>query len=335
MKILIIGLGSMGKRRIRNLNALGEYMIAGYDTRADRLKECKDLYNIKIYESFDFALKDFIPDVFIISTPPDTHMHYAFIAFQLEVDCFIEASVVDAPKIKILSELLKESELVIVPSCTMRYFPGPKIVRQLLKKNTIGKVLNINYHVGQNLNDWHPWEEIEEYYVSNPKTSATREIVPFELTWLNEIFGKPQPINCFKAKVSSLSVNYDDIFHINLFYQQGLTLNLTIDVISQPRAVREMRILGERGQIYFNGEKNLVKYILLGMKDWKIINLEPGSFNTASINPEEPYIDELKDFLSALKTRKKETFPNSLNNDFEQLILLEKLELLSLKNDNA
>lgn len=325
----------MGKRRIRNLNALGEYMIAGYDTRSDRLKECKDLYNIKIYESFDFALKDFIPDVFIISTPPDTHMHYAFIAFKLEVDCFIEASVVDAPKIKILSELLKESELVIVPSCTMRYFPGPKIIRQLLKKNTIGKVLNINYHVGQNLNDWHPWEEIEEYYVSNPKTSATREIVPFELTWLNEIFGKPQPINCFKAKVSSLSVNYDDIFHINLFYQQGLTLNLTIDVISQPRAVREMRILGERGQIYFNGEKNLVKYILLGMKDWKIINLEPGSFNTASINPEEPYIDELKDFLSALKTRKKETFPNSLNNDFQQLILLEKLELLSLKNDNA
>ena len=325
----------MGKRRIRNLNALGDYIIAGYDPRADRLKESNELYNIKIYDSFKFALKDFIPDVFIISTPPDTHMHYASIAFKLKIDCFIEASVVDAPKIKMLSELSKEKELIIVPSCTMRYFPGPKIIRQLLKEVTIGSVLNINYHVGQNLHDWHPWEKIEEYYVSNPRTSATREIIPFELTWLNEIFGKPRPVNCFKTKVSSLSVNYADIFHIILLYDKGITLNLTIDVIAQPRAVREMRILGEKGQIHFSGEKNSVQYILSGMSDWKTINLESGSFITSSINPEEPYIHELKDFLLALSSRKKELFPNSLENDFDQLILLEKLERLSLKNNYA
>ena len=39
MKFLIVGLGSMGKRRVRNLQRLGMTDITGFDPRADRRDE--------------------------------------------------------------------------------------------------------------------------------------------------------------------------------------------------------------------------------------------------------------------------------------------------------
>ena len=39
MKFLVIGLGSMGKRRVRNLQALNEKEIVGFDPKIERAKE--------------------------------------------------------------------------------------------------------------------------------------------------------------------------------------------------------------------------------------------------------------------------------------------------------
>ena len=39
MKFLIVGLGSMGKRRIRNLHVNGEKNIIGFDIRPEKIKK--------------------------------------------------------------------------------------------------------------------------------------------------------------------------------------------------------------------------------------------------------------------------------------------------------
>ena len=44
MKFLIIGLGSMGKRRIRNLQYLGYSKIFGFDLNEDRRQEAVNKY---------------------------------------------------------------------------------------------------------------------------------------------------------------------------------------------------------------------------------------------------------------------------------------------------
>jgi len=44
MQVLVVGLGSMGKRRIRNLIKLGFKNIIGFDPRLDRRVEVKKLY---------------------------------------------------------------------------------------------------------------------------------------------------------------------------------------------------------------------------------------------------------------------------------------------------
>ena len=329
MKFLVIGLGSMGKRRIRNLLALGYSNIAGFDPRNDRRAEAFDKYKVETFSELNIALRDFHPDIFIISTPPDLHTHYAYIGFRNGISCFIEASVVDAGEIKELWTLTKKSGILVVPSCTMRYSAGPMKVKELIQAGYIGKILNINYQTGQYLPDWHPWERIEDFYVSRRETGAAREIVPFELTWLNDIFGTPVPISCYKTKLTSMNAEIDDIYHFLLRYDDEVLANITIEVISRPTAVREMRILGSEGEITFSGEKNTVRYINVGMPDWVEFHLNLGTQEVGYINAEEPYIAEMKDFVAAVKAKDESLFPNSLKDDYEVLQTLYSLEKLS------
>ena len=328
-KVLVVGLGSMGKRRVRNLQALGIKNIAGFDTRRDRRQETQEKYGIQVFDALEIAMKDFLPQVFIISTPPDLHMHYAHYAFEHGISCFIEASVVDIEKIKQLSEKIRGTKIIMAPSCTMRYYPGPKKVKELIRAGSIGHVLNVNYQTGQYLPDWHPWEDIRDFYVSKRETGAAREIVPFELTWLNDIFGESEPLACVKAKLTDMPANIDDIYHCILRYAGKAIANITVEVISRPKACREMRVLGSDGELVFSADLNSVRYINTSMDEWAEFKFETGTIESQYINPEEPYIAELSDFILAVNEKDQSLFPNSLDDDYKIIQTLLELERMA------
>jgi len=81
LKILVVGLGSMGKRRIRNLQYLNQGVVIGFDPREDRCKEAFEKYGIKTFDDIAVALNE-KPNAMVISTPPDLHMRYAKIALE-------------------------------------------------------------------------------------------------------------------------------------------------------------------------------------------------------------------------------------------------------------
>lgn len=332
MKFLVIGLGSMGKRRVRNLIALGHKdNVAGFDLRDDRREEAKK-YGIDIYDNFEKVMNDFKPDAFLISTPPNLHMHYAYIAEKNDIHCFIEASVVDAEKILELANTIKEKKILMAPSCTMRYYPMPIKIKKLINDGVIGKVLNYNYQTGQYLPDWHPWEKIENFYVSNPDTGGCREIVPFELTWLNDMFGDSEPLACVRKKLTDMEAEIDDIYHCILKYPNNVIGNLTVEVVSRPKATREIRILGSVGEIVYSADNNELRYINTTMDEWKRINFDSGTIENGYINPEEPYINEVKAYIDAImdiQNNKLSSYPNTLEDDYKILQTLYALEDMS------
>lgn len=332
MKFLVIGLGSMGKRRVRNLIALGyKDDTVGFDPREDRTDEASK-YGIKTFNDFDEAIKSHNPEVFLISTPPNFHMQYAYYAYEHNISCFIEASVVDSDKVIELSKLIQNKRILMAPSCTMQFYPAPIKIKQLIAEGVIGKVLNYNYHTGQYLPDWHPWEKIEDFYVSNPDTGGAREIVPFELTWINDIFGESKPLACVRKKLTDMPADIDDIYHCLLEYPNNVIGNLTVEVISRPKAVRDFRVIGSKGEIVFSGDTNSLKYMNTNMEDWEIVDFDIGTVEDGYINPEEPYINEVKAFINGvnkIKNNQKSTYPNNLDKDYEILQTLYKLEEIS------
>lgn len=327
-RFLVIGLGSMGKRRIRNLQALDHYVIAGYDPRVDRRTEASDAYGIPVFDRFEAALEEFQPKAIIVSTDPQNHLKYANVAYDLGLACFIEASVTDAAGVEQLAQKVACGGPLIVPSCTMRYFPGPRKIRELLAAGTIGRPLNFTYHTGQWLPDWHPWEAIEEFYVSRRESGGCREIVPFELTWLNELFGNPEPVACWRGKLSDIPVDIDDAYHVILRWPDGVVGSMTIEVLSRPLASRELRIVGTDGIITFSADTNSVRHVGPDTNGWLMHHLGNGTVEVGYINPEEPYIAEVRDFLDAARSGEASRYPNTLVNDANILRMLDRLDSL-------
>jgi predicted dehydrogenase len=319
----------MGKRRLRNLHKLGLVDIAGVDLREDRRAEAKQRYGTAVYSDFKTAIERFRPDAMVISTSPAHHMDVAQQGLQRGLPCFIEASVVESERILELYRSIEDTQLLMAPSCTMRYFPGPMKVKELLRSEVIGRPLSVNYQTGQYLPDWHPWERIEDFYVAVRETGGCREIVPFELTWLNDLLGAPKPLACVRARLTDLSVDIDDVYHCLLRYPAGVLVNMTVEVISRPHATRELRVLGSEGEIVFSSDENCVRYANIASPNWVRFDLGVGSVEAGYINPEEPYVAEINDFIEAVRHGDKSRYPNTLLDDYRVLQVLKQLEEMS------
>src|SRR5882724_7174264 len=120
MRFLIVGLGSMGKRRVRCLKALGHECIFGFDRREDRRAEAAKLYDIETFGDVEEAIAKCKPSALIISVPPDVHHIYMKIAVSHGLHFFVEASVVDTDMEEIAASV-KRAGIVGVPSATLRF----------------------------------------------------------------------------------------------------------------------------------------------------------------------------------------------------------------------
>ena len=329
--ILVIGLGSMGKRRIRNLQTLGIKRIVGLDVRADRRKEAEEKYLVETESDFQKAFDKYSFHALIISLPPDVHHIYMKKALELDIPAFIEASVVDTDFELLITEA-KRKGVLLAPSCTLHFHPAIKKIGEIIKNNQLGKISNFLYHSGQYLPDWHSYEPVEEYYVSNKATGGGREIVPFELTWITLLLGMPKRVVGFYKKTIEIkgAEDIDDTYNLLLDYGTSI-FNLSVDVVSR-YATRRMVINGDQKQLYWNWEDNLIKIFNSESNTWEEIKYETISAQEGYNKniTEQMYIDEMEAFFKAV--RNEEAFPNNLKHDHQVLKILYSVEESDLEN---
>lgn len=294
MKTLQIGLGSMGKRRIRNLQYLGHNNIIGFDFRKDRLEEAKRLYNIETVDNLNDINLSTITHV-SISTPPDKHIEYAMWAVENDKHVFIEASVVDDSYNDLL-KLSKRKNVVIAPSCTMRFDPLNKKVKEILDSKILGENIFLQHHFGLYLPYWHPYEDIKDFYVSKRETGAAREIVPFDLVYISWFVGLPKDnISGLITKTNILDIDIDDIYSLQYKTDDSCHVQFTIDVVSK-KAYRTTRIVCENGTIELDTVKGTLAVYYSIEDSWKIYNRAQLSSTKST---EEMYILEMEKFIQA------------------------------------
>ena len=321
MRFLIVGLGSMGKRRIRNLQFLKAGTIGGYDPRADRRDEAKNKYGVTTYDDFEKAMAGG-PDALIISTPPDLHMPYMRAAAQAGKHFFCEASVVDEG----LGELVRLCEnggRVAAPSSTMRFNPSVRRVKELVDTGRIGRPLVLTYHSGQYLPDWHPYEDYRTFYVAKRATGACREIVPFELSWLTWILGAVTEVSAYKDKLTDLAVDIDDVYQMLLRFDSGVLGHLLVDVIARD-AFRSFKLLGSDGVITWEWQEHRVRLFDARTKTWTSFDEPEPPPEPGYLASEGMYIEEMRHFLSAIEGR--ETYTYTLADDKRVLETLYAVE---------
>lgn len=319
MAFAVIGLGSMGKRRVRDLLTLTGKKVIGWDLRADRRREAEMKFGIDTYESLEEMLEEKL-DAIIISTPPDKHMPYAHLAADLQVPFFTEASVPTDGMQELVEKLRKNPGLVAAPSCTMRFHPAVSLIQQLVAKKTVGEQSFFSYHSGQYLPDWHPYEDYRTFYVSKRDTGGCREIVPFEWMWLTSIFGPIQMGYAMKQKVSKLDADIDDVYQMIMKFEDGTQGHVTVDVVSRI-PTRLFTLIGERGTLTWNFFSSEIEVFHGDSKQTTRYEVRS---DDRPFQYEDMYLNEMRAFLGAISGEKP--FPHDYEQDLALLVQLKSLE---------
>jgi predicted dehydrogenase len=190
----------------------------------------------------------------------------------------------------------------------------------------LGVISNVIFHCGQYLPDWHTYEEVSEYYVSNPLTGGAREIVPFELSWLTRLFGFPHKVCGFNRKIIEIkgAEKIDDTYNF-LFDYKDFLASITVDVVSR-YATRRLLINGDQKQLIWDWNEKQIRIYHPENNKWQDIHYEmlqaEAGYN-ANIG-ENMYIDEIKNFIGTIEG--KGPFMNTLENDHRVLKLLYRIE---------
>ena len=331
MKVLVIGLGSMGKRRLRCLKYIEEndgfkFELFGYDKNKDRVNESKSLFNIKNFDNYEEYFENNI-DLIIISTPPEYHEFYIFDSIKRNIKFFVEAGVFNN-NTSLIEDRLFENNVIGMPSSTLYFHPAIRKISEIVNSGKLGKISNIFYHSGQYLPDWHSYEDVKDYYVSNKDTGGAREIVPFELTWLIKVFGFPSYISGNYKKTIEIkgAELIDDTYNLVLDYD-SFSINMTVDVVSR-YATRNLTINGSLFQLTWSWDTNKI-LIKSNSHDpeIEIINIEtmnPADGYNKNIT-EEMYVDEIREFLN-YKTDYKNDIVNNFYLDNNTIQLLNNVE---------
>jgi predicted dehydrogenase len=322
VRVLQIGLGSMGKRRIRNMQAIGVEEIVAFDTNAERRREAEGEYGVAtVAELTDDLVARF--DALNVSTPPDRHLPYIQLAIRVRKPAFVEASILSEGLLE-AAGAAEEAGVLIAPSCTLRFHPAIRRIKEIVTGGQYGRITNFTYVMGQYLPDWHLWEDISTFYVGKRETSGSREMVPFELTWLLDITGMPVEACGYYGQTLEMGVEIDDSYSFALKFPD-LVGAVTCDVVAR-FATRSLFLNLERAQVRWNWEDKVVRVYDAEAAEWRELEFASGAA-AAGYNPnitEDMYVDELRSFLDAV--RGNGTFPNTLREDAAILGVLEAVE---------
>jgi predicted dehydrogenase len=226
-----------------------------------------------------------------------------------------------------LIELCKGKNIVAAPSCTMRFHPAIKKIKELVDAGTIGPVLTFIYHVGMYLPDWHPWEDYRTFYVSKKETGACREIVPYELGWITWVMGDITDVSCMRGKLTALETDIDDAYQLLMKFEKRTLGHMLVDAISRV-PYRSLRLISEEGVITWEWGSSIRVYTAKD-KTWREYSEYPEASGTTMKNydqkiKEEPYIEEMKRFVDMIANGAPNQY--TLSDDAKILHILESAE---------
>lgn len=263
---MVLGLGSMGKRRIRNLQALKTEEIVGFDTNKSRQKEAADLYGIKVTDSADAALEE-NPDGIVICTPPDMHKEHALIAIKRRIPFFTEVNTMPAKDMQEIINMCKENNVNGMPSCNLLFHPSVKRMKSILEEGKIGRLLTFRLHVGSYLPDWHPWEKMSDYYVYRKETGGGRDGIMWELNWILPMLGRPRTVFAGIKKLGDYDAEIFDMYDLHLEIDGGILGNIAMDLIQRTPS-RYCEMVGTNGTLRWEHDDKRVRYWNTDKREW-------------------------------------------------------------------
>lgn len=297
MRYLIVSLGSIGRRHLRNLRALrpdAHIAVLRQHTsvETDVAPEGAD----QQFTTMEQALA-YRPDAAIIAGPASTHLDTALHLAKAGAHLLIEKPLADKPEgLDTLITHCKQHGLVLMTGYHLRFSPSLRETRRLIESGAIGNVLGVRAEVGQYLPDWRPASDYRQTVSAQRMLGGGALLeLSHELDYLYWLFGLPNRVTARGGHYSRLEIDVEDMIEITLEYQSPKRLiNIHLDMV-QRAPVRRCRFIGDAGTLLWDALTERIECYTSQSNKWETYD----KFVCPDRN--RMYLDELEHFFQCIE----------------------------------
>ncbi len=251
MRILIVGLGSIGRRHLRNIKGIDaniEVAALREHTKSSDLDDDTDLVSEFFFDETESL--NWNADIVVIANPAPFHMQKALFFAKAGKHLFIEKPVSSTLEgVDAVIQECKARNLVLMVGYVLRFLEPLKVVKKMLDAGKIGRILSIRAEVGRFLPDWRPGSDYRK------NVSARSDLgggvifeLSHELDYVRWLVGEVVEVSACVDTISDLEIDVEDVAEINLRFANKAIGNVHLDMFDHGGR-RSCRIVGTEGTI--------------------------------------------------------------------------------------
>jgi predicted dehydrogenase len=292
--ILIAGLGSVGRRHLRNLRALGCRRFVLYRSFQSTLPE-GELAGLPVEHDLTAALAH-EPVAVVIANPTSLHTAVARAAARTGTHLFVEKPLADSlTGWNEVTQMVRRHDLRVIVGFQYRFHTGLRAVKRWLEQDAVGPVVCASAHWGEYLPGWHPWEDHSVSYSARSSLGGGVILTlchPFDyLRWL---LGDVNWVAATARNSGYLGTNVEDLADITLEFTSGAQAHVHLDFVQRPPS-QWLQITGRDGVIRWDNADGVARCYRAIHDAWEICTPDP-RFERNTM-----FLDEMAHFLSLLR----------------------------------
>jgi len=312
VRVLVVGLGGIGQRHVRNLRALlgGRLELSALralgrsEVITDGLEiepgaDLESRYGIRTVRTLAEGLS-LRPEAVLVCTPSAFHLETARAAVEAGSAVFIEKPL--SHSWDGVPELIDAVERRGVPAAVgfqLRFHPLLRRVRELLEHGAIGPVLAARFQVGEYLPGFHRYEDYRSLYAARRELGGGVVLSQIhELDYAGWFFGPPRRLFALGGHLSSLEIDVEDVASILMECESGgrrFPVHVHLDYVQRP-AARTCEIVGDDGRIG-------VDLRALTLQRWDGAGRLVESHVEEGFERNRLFLDEIRHFLGCIDGR--------------------------------
>lgn len=263
MRWLVVGMGGIGQRHVRNIRRLfGDGVeILAWRTRGLQLIIDEHLqakpghveseYGVQAMSSLDAAL-DRRPDVALVCTPTSLHIPTALTLAKSGCHLLIEKPLAHSLEgVDTLIATVEQRGLTALVGYQMRFHPCLVGLRSVLQRGLVGRLLSVHAEVGESLPSWHQYEDYRGTYAARASLGGGVVLSQIhELDYVYWLFGTPRRVFGLGGHFSTLQIDVEDTASMLLECEldgRCLPVHVHADYLQSP-PTRTCVVIGERGK---------------------------------------------------------------------------------------
>lgn len=321
MKILFIGLGSIGQRHIQNIKYLYGKKVKFDAVRTishnnlikdgslEKVKDLNNFYKINTYKKIEDAMKENKYDAVFITNPSSLHAATVLKCLEFKVNIFVEKPLcVSIKEADMIKKKLKKNKSILYVGYQNHFDPMFQKVKDMVYSKKLGDLVSARFEWCTYLPNHHKYEDYKKGYAARSDLGGGVLLgLSHEIDMIISLFGLPSAITALKSNNKKINLSVDDTILALCDYSNknnNFALSLTLSY-SQIYETRNFRIHFEDG--FVECDFNQRKVIILDNKKSGLSKVFKSNLSRNKI-----FIAQTKEFINAI--RKGDISINNIDN---------------------